>query len=82
MAGSAQAAKARARRTLLTAATQQHKDDLRAVDDCLAMTELQGWWVYLDRDASGASPRPQPLRPDWFGTRRIDGPASGGASMA
>lgn len=82
VAGSAQAAKAKARRTLLTAATQQHKDDLRSVDDCLAMTELQGWWVHLDRDASDAPPPPQPLRPDWFGYRRIDGPASGGTPMA
>lgn len=74
VARSAQAARAKARRTLLTAAAQQHKDDLRAVDDCLALAELQGWRVHLERDASGAPP-PQPLRPDWFGYRRIDGPA-------
>lgn len=74
VARSAQAARAKARRTLLTAATQQHKDDLRAVDDCLALAELQGWWLHLEREASEAPP-PQPLRPDWFGYRRIDGPA-------
>lgn len=75
VARSAQAARAKARRTLLTAAAQQHKDDLRAVDDCLALAQLQGWWVHLEREASEAPP-PLPLRPDWFGYRRIDGPAS------
>lgn len=77
VARSAQAARAKARRTLLTAAVQQHKDDLRVVDDCLALAELQGWWVHLEREAGVTSPPPpQPLRPDWFGYRRIDGPAS------
>lgn len=77
VANSPQAAKAKARRTLLTQAEQRHKDDLHAVDDCLAVGELQGWWVHLEREAGAGPHPPEPLRPDWFGYRRIDGPGGG-----
>ena len=73
VARSAQAARAKALRTLLPAAVQRHKDDLHAVDDCLAVGPLQGWWVHLDREAGEEQRPPEPLRPDWFGYRRIDG---------
>ena len=80
VASSPQAAKAKARRTLLTQAQQRHKDDLRAVDDCLAVGELQGWWVHLEREAGTAPRQPEPLRPDWFGYWRIDGAGTGDGS--
>ena len=76
VAGSQQAAKARARRRWLDGALQVHKDDLHGidnldtVDDCLPIFNVEGWQVHL---------RPEPgvsevdLTPDWFGYWRIDG---------
>jgi hypothetical protein len=74
VARSAQAAKAAARRQWLAGALQQHKDDLVAIDDCLALEqfELLGgepWHVQLEPHPQGLS---QPQVPDWFGYRRID----------
>jgi hypothetical protein len=52
---------------------QQHKDDLCAVDDCLAIEQLEllggeRWHVQLEPHAEGLSQRQVP---DWFGYRPI-----------
>ncbi len=74
VARSAQAAKAAARRQWLAGALQQHKDDLVAIDDCLALEQFEllggeSWHVQLEPHPQGLS---QPQVPDWFGYRRID----------
>lgn len=71
VAATPQAAKARAKRRWLVGAEQQHKDDLCAVDDCLALEAVQRWHVHLMPEPDGRS---QPMRPDWYGYRRIDRP--------
>jgi hypothetical protein len=68
-----QAAKAAAKRQWLRGALQQHKDDLCAVDDCLAIEQLEllggeCWQVQLEPHPEGLS---QPQVPDWFGYRPI-----------
>jgi len=73
VARSAAAAKAAARRQWLRSALQQHKDDLWAVDDCLALDQLEllggeRWHVHLEPHPQGLS---QPQVPDWFGYRPI-----------
>jgi hypothetical protein len=73
VARSPAAAKAAAKRRWLGGTLQQHKDDLAAVDDCLAIEQLQlleggRWHVGLEPHAEGFS---QPQVPDWFGYRRI-----------
>ena len=73
VATSAVAAKAAAKRQWLQGALQQHKDDLWAVDDCLAIEQLEllgegRWYVQLDPHPEGLS---QPQVPDWFGYRPI-----------
>lgn len=73
VARSAQAAKAAAKRRWLQGAQQQHKDDLCAVDDCLAIEQLSlaggiSWQVELEPHPEGLS---QPQVPDWFGYRPI-----------
>jgi hypothetical protein len=74
VARSPQAAKTAAKRQWLRGALQQHKDDLAAVDDCLAIEQLQlldgeRWHVQLEPHPEGLS---QSQLPDWFGYRRID----------
>jgi hypothetical protein len=69
VARSPQAAKAVAKRQWLLGALQQHKDDLAAVDDCLAIEQLEmlggeRWHVQLEPHPEGLS---QPQVPDWFG---------------
>ncbi len=73
VARSPQAAKAAAKRQWLRGALQQHKDDLCAVDDCLAIEQLdllggERWHVQLEPHAEGLSQRQVP---DWFGYRPI-----------
>ncbi|MEY3735720.1 MAG: hypothetical protein RLZZ624_779 [Cyanobacteriota bacterium] len=72
VARSPQAAKAAARRQWLGGALQLHKDDLWAVDDCLALEQLEllgeRWHVQLEPHPQGLS---QPQVPDWFGYRPI-----------
>ena len=73
VARSPQAAKAAAKRQWLKGALQQHKDDLAAVDDCLAIEQLEllggeRWLVRLEPHPEGLS---QPQVPDWFGYRPI-----------
>ena len=69
VARSPQQARSRALKRLLPAAEQRHKDDLRLIDDCLALEAVGGWHVHLRQDPAAAA---QPLRPDWTGYRRID----------
>jgi hypothetical protein len=73
VARSPQGAKAAAKRQWLAGALQQHKDDLVAVDDCLALEQLEllggeRWHVQLTPHPEGLS---QPQQPDWFGYRPI-----------
>jgi hypothetical protein len=73
VAASAAAAKAEARRHWLQGALQVHKDDLLAVDDCLALEQLEllgegRWHVQLEPHPEGLSPSQVP---DWFGYRPI-----------
>ena len=73
VARSAEAARAAAKHRWLLGALQQHRDDLVAVDDCLAIEQLtllgEGrWHVQLEPHPGGLS---QPQVPDWFGYRPI-----------
>jgi len=73
VARSPQAAKAAAKRQWLRGALQQHKDDLAAVDDCLALEQLEllgggRWHVQLEPHPEGLS---QSQVPDWCGYRPI-----------
>jgi hypothetical protein len=73
VARSPQAAKSAAKRQWLRGALQQHKDDLAAVDDCLAIEQLDlldggRWHVLLEPDPQGLS---QSQEPDWFGYRLL-----------
>ena len=73
VASSPQAAKATAKKRWLLDALEQHKDDLSAVDDCLAIEQLSltgsnGVYVHLHRQQDGES---QNQVPDWFGYRPI-----------
>jgi hypothetical protein len=73
VARSPQTAKAAAQRQWLRGGVQRHKDDLAAVDDCLAIEQLellgQGCWhVRLEPHPEGLS---QSQVPDWFGYRPI-----------
>jgi hypothetical protein len=67
------AAKVAAQRQWLCGALQKHKDDLAAVDDCLAIEQLElldggRWHVHLEPHPEGLS---QSQVPDWFGYRPI-----------
>lgn len=49
-------AKARAKQVLLQGHEQIHKDDLHAVDDCLAVEDVNGWHVHLVPDTEAGDP--------------------------
>ncbi|MEB3320870.1 MAG: DUF1543 domain-containing protein [Cyanobium sp.] len=73
VARSPQAAKTAAKRQWLRGALQSHKDDLAAVDDCLAIEQLDlldggRWHVQLQPHPQGWS---QSQVPDWFGYRLL-----------
>ncbi len=73
VACSPQAAKAAAKRQWLRGALHLHKDDLCAVDDCLAIEQLEllggeRWHVQLEPHPEGLNPSQVP---DWFGYRLI-----------
>ncbi|MEN4193936.1 DUF1543 domain-containing protein [Serratia marcescens] len=70
VARSADEAKDKAKRVLLTDSAQQHKDDLADVDDCLLLHALQGYHVHLR-----ANPHGKPARPLWQGYLPIGEPA-------
>jgi len=46
----------------LAGSVEPHKDDLWAVDDCLALDLIDGWRIQLVQDSQR-----QPLKPDWSG---------------
>lgn len=60
------AVKARAKKELLRGANLRHKDDLREVDNCLALDEIGGMYVQL-----AANPQGTKARPAWQGYRPI-----------
>ena len=66
VATSAAEAKAKAKKTLLTDADSQHKDDLLQLDDCFAVEQLQGLYIHLHPDGQS-----QLMRPDWSGYQII-----------
>ncbi|AKN61244.1 MULTISPECIES: DUF1543 domain-containing protein [unclassified Synechococcus] len=73
VAPSRQAAKSAAKTRWLLDALEQHKDDLSAVDDCVAIEQLSltgsnNVYVHLHRQLDGES---QNQVPDWFGYRPI-----------
>ncbi|WP_241972357.1 DUF1543 domain-containing protein [Aliidiomarina soli] len=66
VAGSPVEAKALAKAKVINAglagAEQLHKDDLLAVDDCLTLDLIDGYYIDLQHDGES-----QPLEPDWMG---------------
>jgi hypothetical protein len=67
--------RARSARATGSATIATSTDSPLAVDDVLAVSHLGDWQVHLlppDADAPEADTAWQPLRPDWFGYRRID----------
>ena len=60
------AAKAKAKKCLLQGASLRHKDDLREVDNCLALQQIDGLHVQLRPNPHGT-----PARPEWQGYRPI-----------
>jgi len=68
VASSSEAAKQQAKAKVysggLAGAEQFHKDDLLAVDDCLAVDLIDGYRIDLEQDGIQ-----QPLEPDWMGYR-------------
>lgn len=74
VAHDAAGAKAKARRTLLAGAEQRHKDDLREVDNCLLLAQVDGLFVHLSPNPAGT-----PMTPEWQGYRPIAREADGQA---
>jgi hypothetical protein len=62
VADDADAAKSRGLERLLNGAIQQHKDNLKDVDDCLLLEKLGGFYLHLN-----ANPHGEPSKPDWQG---------------
>lgn len=59
VADSPEAAKQRALARLLNGSAQQHKDNLKAVDDCLLLDRLGDFHVHLEAQPDGTPPRPE-----------------------
>lgn len=70
VAADAESAKAQAKATLLAGVDQLHKDNLKDVDNCLALGTIDGLHVQLTPNPSG-----QPDRPAWQGYRPIGTPS-------
>jgi hypothetical protein len=66
VATSADDAKKQALRSLLVGVAQQHKDNLKEVDNQLLLDRLQGYYVHLVKNPQG-----KPDRPEWQGYRPI-----------
>ncbi|WP_304163797.1 DUF1543 domain-containing protein [Lonsdalea britannica] len=62
VAPTADEAKTQAKKVLLHDTFKQHKDDLRDVDDCLLLQQLNGWHIHLTPNPNGA-----PAAPLWQG---------------
>lgn len=66
VAASPAGAKQRALASLLTAGQQQHKDNLKDVDDCLPLERVGGYHIHLEPDAGGRH-----FQPEWQGYQPI-----------
>ncbi|TCL04757.1 MULTISPECIES: DUF1543 domain-containing protein [Sodalis] len=62
VAEDADAAKSRALKTLLLGTDQQHKDNLKDVDDCLLLDKVGGFYLHLHENPNG-----EPAKPAWQG---------------
>lgn len=66
VAADAAAAKRRAMACLLTGMGHQHRDNLKDVDDCLMLGELNGWHIHVSENPDG-----RPAMPAWQGYQPI-----------
>jgi len=66
VAASADEAKEKAKQQLLAGFDKQHKDNLKDVDDCLLLEQLNGYHIVLQENPAG-----QPGQADWQGYRPI-----------
>ncbi|MDA5521065.1 DUF1543 domain-containing protein [Yersinia kristensenii] len=66
VASNAQQAKAKGLATLLNGAQQQHKDNLKEVDDCLLLDKINNLYVHLTSSENG-----EYFRPEWQGYQPI-----------
>lgn len=66
VANSPAEAKQRGLAKLLKGKGQQHKDNLRTVDDCIALEQVDGLYIHLTPQADG-----QPFAPEWQGYQPI-----------
>lgn len=76
VARDAAGAKTKARQHLLAGAEQLHKDDLREVDNCLLLAQVDGLFVHLSPNPHGT-----PMTLQWQGYRLIgreEDPRAGG----
>lgn len=66
VAEDAKEAKSRALKTLLKESAQQHKDNLKDVDDCLLLDQVGGFYLHLTENPNGKK-----ARPEWQGYHPI-----------
>ncbi len=66
VAETAAEAKAKAMQQLLVGVEQQHKDNLKDVDNCLLLEQVNGYHIVLSANPSG-----QPCTPEWQGYQPI-----------
>lgn len=66
VAEDAATARQKALNTLLTGHDQQHKDNLKDVDDCILLEQIGGWYLRLEADPQG-----QRYTPQWQGYHPI-----------
>ncbi|MEJ8324986.1 DUF1543 domain-containing protein [Kosakonia sacchari] len=59
-------AKSKALSSLLTGALQQHKDNLKEVDDCLLLQKIGDLYIHLTPDENGTH-----FKPEWQGYQPI-----------
>ncbi|MDG1643747.1 DUF1543 domain-containing protein [Klebsiella huaxiensis] len=52
-------AKHKALQKLLCGVEQQHKDNLKEVDDCLLLEKVGDWYLHLTPNAKGVAPKPE-----------------------
>ncbi|AOM39459.1 DUF1543 domain-containing protein [Xenorhabdus hominickii] len=66
VAHSEEEAKQKAKENLLSGYGQLHKDNLKDVDDCLLLSQINGYHIHLSENPCG-----QPDKPEWQGYRPI-----------
>ncbi|MGE9551140.1 DUF1543 domain-containing protein [Erwinia amylovora] len=66
VASNVKEAKKKGLEVLLRGADQQHKDNLKDVDDCLLLEKIGDYYIQLEPDASGS-----PFKPEWQGYQPI-----------